>query len=292
MIDSANEKYKFHLLTVLSKFEELCEKYDLQYFASSGTAIGAVRHKGIIPWDDDIDVYMLRPDYDRLVSLRNVLDGSGYKIAALGDEGYIYPFAKMYDSNTTLIEYEWMPECRIGVYIDIFPLDEVSGSFKSISRKKRTYDFLLKLFRCTYRKAIFDNSFSMIKQGMYASFVVSYFPKSLKNLIRKSFIRYDRNWSCERGDSLMTHSCIYKLEKEIYPKEWFSEFEDVQFEDGSIRVCRDVDKYLTKLFGDYMTPPPIEARKPLHEHFYLNLCESLTCEQVYERVNKGEHFVG
>lgn len=143
----------------MKSFDRLCTDNQLQYFASSGTAIGAIRHKGFIPWDDDIDVYMPRADYNRLMLLRKTLSGSGYAIKDLGDNEYIYAFAKYYDARTTIIETNEFPKCVIGVYIDIFPLDEVDGTYDEIKIKKKSIPQHIGNFRIRFYPYLCTNLF-------------------------------------------------------------------------------------------------------------------------------------
>ena len=109
------------LLTLFKAFIAFCHEHHLTYYAAYGTALGAVRHQGMIPWDDDIDVWMPRKDYDKLLSLRSHLNGTNYEIIDIKDKGYYLYFAKFCDRNSTIIEREG--EALMGLYLDIFPLD-------------------------------------------------------------------------------------------------------------------------------------------------------------------------
>lgn len=110
-----------HLLPVFRAFVDFCNRNQLTYYAAYGTVIGAVRHKGFIPWDDDIDVWMPRRDYERFLSLRDKLISTHYEIIDIEDKGYYLYFAKFCDRRSTIIEREG--QSIMGLYIDVFPLD-------------------------------------------------------------------------------------------------------------------------------------------------------------------------
>ena len=287
--------FKKKLVGTLYAFDKFCESNDLDYFVCSGTAIGAIRHKGFIPWDDDIDVYMPRKDYDKLVAVRGKLSNSGYNIVTLGDEGYMYSFAKFYDTNTTLVELKEFPSCSIGVYVDIFPLDETSLNVDELKKKKEKYEKLFHNFQFTYFKPSLRwicgklcrfQFISLIKDLYYC-----YSSEEQKNLIRNIFIQYENDWKKDNGNKLFYHHATYALNKELFEKEWFTSFIYVPFEDIKVRICTCYDQYLTRLFGDYLKLPPEKDRLPHHFQYYLNLKEGLTSEQVIERVRNGEFLV-
>ena len=295
MDELVSNLFKKKLVETLRAFDEFCSKNGLEYFACSGTAIGAVRHKGFIPWDDDIDVYMLRKDYDRLIDIRTSLDGTHYRIAELGDEDYIYPFAKFYDNNTTLVETKEFPSCRIGVYIDIFALDEVSDDLDQVRKKKFEFERLFEDYQLTFIRPSFYRVRTCLLHfdlhSLWRMYNLRYCSKKKKIMIRRKFIDFEKEWKEEKGPKLFFHHAIYRIEKEIFEKEWFNSSIYMPFEECKVKVSAEYDKYLTRLFGDYMTPPPVEKRIAHHPHFYLNLKEGLTAEEVKKRVSKGEYLV-
>lgn len=280
--------YKGILLKMLDFFDGFCTRNGLNYFASSGTAIGAVRHKGMIPWDDDIDIYMLRKDYDKLLSLRDELTSEGYAISAFGDKDCIYPFIKIYDPNTTLIEERYASRCRIGVFIDVFALDEVSGSAETVRRQKERYRELYRDFFISFRYPDIGNIVEWLRKKYFRTLAISLLPPFAKRMIRNRFISYDRQWAREKGENLYFHGCLFDVEKELFPKEWFEGYHYVPFDGGRIRVNDNVHEYLSMLYGDYMTPPPPQKRFPDHRHYYLNLKEGLSAVEAIKRVKEGK----
>lgn len=295
MTKEVERLFKAKLVDALRAFDGFCNEHGLDYYACSGTTIGAVRHQGFIPWDDDIDVFMLRADYDRLMELSPKLASTHYRIAKLGDEGYIYPFAKFIDTDTTLIEQNAFPDCCIGVYVDVFPLDEVSSSIDDVRSKKVKFERLLDDFQHTYRRLSFGWIAYNVKKfrlaELFRSLSIGLGSEKRKEAVRDRFIRYENDWSKEHGPLLYTHHAIYKLENELFEKSVFSDYRYMPFEDFRIRVNTEYDKYLTQLFGDYMTPPPVDKRVSAHHHYYLNLKEGLSLEEATDRIRKGERLV-
>ena len=117
------------LLTALQWFHHFCSEHNLRYYAVGGTCLGAVRHKGFIPWDDDIDVGMPRKDYKKFLELTSAIqDNELYKVEYLPSKhGFTYPYCKLYDIGTTLIENSRY-KIKRGIYIDVFPLDGIGLS--------------------------------------------------------------------------------------------------------------------------------------------------------------------
>ncbi len=286
--------YKSKLIDVLISFDNICIRHGLNYYACSGTAIGAIRHKGIIPWDDDIDVLMPRDDYRKLVEVTSENDNGRYKLAKLGDEGYIYPFGKYYDSLTTLIEHKEYPSCILGVFIDVFPVDEVAGPIEEIRTKKSEYNKRFQSFQNTYLKLNWHYIASCLyhmRIGRLTEIILCSIIPSKKDRLRKNFVEYEEKWSQEIGNWLMVHHAEYSLEKELLDPSWFESYFYVPFDNYKIRVCKGYDLYLKKMHGDYMTPPPVELQKTRHYHYYLNLKEGLDIDSVKERIRHGERIL-
>ena len=141
MKDISLEELRKIQISILDEFSIFCEENKLNYLLTGGTLIGAVRHKGFIPWDDDIDVAMPRADYERFLSSFNV---EGYRIITpYNNEKYVYPFAKLVNSKTRIIEHT-DTDSDLGIYIDIFPIDYIpQKSIKSYYRKRKIFEFVM-----------------------------------------------------------------------------------------------------------------------------------------------------
>ena len=179
-------EYQKKLVEMLKWLSEFIESKGLRYYVVEGTMLGAVRHNGIIPWDDDVDIAMPRPDYERLIQLlKEPVDH--YVVESCDGEAKDYPYAlaKFYDTNTSMTEYLRRNVNR-GVYIDIFPLDGVGNSkeegYKHYKRVDRA-NMLLAMKVCAYRKdrAWWKN---------FAVFIGGLIPLSVKKQTRRSVLNF------------------------------------------------------------------------------------------------------
>ena len=153
--------FKQKILQTFKFTKKILERHNLKYIACGGTVLGAVRHQGFIPWDDDIDIYMPREDYNKFIQLNSESEKEGYQIVSVEHSyGYYLPFAKVIDNNTTIWELKEIPYL-IGVYVDIFPLDEFPYSDTEITdiQNKATKLFNSYLFTlCNYNFKYLDSS--------------------------------------------------------------------------------------------------------------------------------------
>ena len=286
--------YKRKLIETMSAFINFCNEHDITYFATGGTAIGAVRHKGFIPWDDDIDVCMLRSEYDRFLGFRDKCEGTGYSIIDYHTSGNPAPFAKFVNMNTTLVEFDYNP-ISMGLFIDVFPLDNVSHDLESTIRLKNRVIFNMQLYQRT--------TFNLDCAGILRYLKGGHVNTVLKALKYKMIYKYqvdkyvklleddDKALRDVKGNQVLNYYTFYKIEKEIFPKEWFSGTIEMPFEDITIKLPVGYHEYLSKLFGDYMTPPPVEKQVSHHSHYYCNLMEHVNIDEVKRRLRKGEQYV-
>lgn len=283
LTEEQNIKQKSILLETLSAFQTFCNQYGLMYYACSGTALGAIRHKGFIPWDDDIDVVMPREDYDRLKNLSCHLKNTGYELLSYENcKGYTAAFMKFCNSNTTIWELKNNP-CILGVYIDIFPLDEAidQDSAQPLFNKYNRY------FKYAYEKRFHD--YELLIKGFH-----------MKGLIRKvwhilfhkfyvnKFNKLENEICSVRGQYYIFYGGFYKIKSELGLKEWYSNGKIVAFENINIRVPQNYDAYLTNMYGDYMTPPPLDKRISHHDRYYVNLDKRMTIKEVLALNIKAE----
>ena len=269
--------------------------HNLKWCVAYGTAIGAVRHHGIIPWDDDIDIFMPREDYEKLLSLREELDRTDYRVISEGDGTYWLPFAKIYDTRSTIWEYKNIP-CVFGVYVDIFPLDKINLKYdeyrKVYNRLQRLYnayeihqtDFSVKRYFNNLLHAHLGTIIHEVKNDLWRFVSVKKIREMIANLHAKA---YDEN-----GDKMVCFVASPKV-KGYFESAWFDSYEDIAFESYTARIPIGYDKFLTEVYGDYMTPPPPEKRVLTHEEerYYCNLKEGLTIDQVKERIRNNETLV-
>ena len=246
------------LLELLREFDRICKKHNIPYVVFGGTAIGAVRHSGIIPWDDDIDVSMLRTDYERFLSVAPSELGEKYYLQAEGSEHWPLNFSKLRKNNTTYLEKFHPKDNKMhqGVYMDIFPCDNAS----SIEWVRKLQFFAS---RIAWAKALWERGYETDSKKKIL------FMKLCRFLPNKPF--YNFSVLKKRTDSEYVQTflaCTSKYQKGVYKRLWFEEIIEMDFEDIKVPVSAHYDALLTTLYGDYMKLPSEEERK-IKEHAVL-----------------------
>lgn len=259
------------LLQMLKWFHDFCVEHDITYYALGGTLLGAVRHKGFIPWDDDIDLGLPREDYNRLIKTMENENGK-YVLETpnQGKNGFVYSYCKLYDTDTTLIENTRYKTKR-GVYLDIFPLDGIGNTYaesiKNFKKIDRKQNFI------STKVCAFNKNRSFYKNcAIVAGRCIPEFICSWKKEVKKV------NELCEKrpfNDYVYVGNLLGNWhQKEIVERNWFGEPKLMDFEDAKIFVPSDYDGYLKNVYGDYMTPPPVEKQKTHHNYISLDLNKS------------------
>ncbi|MCI8744234.1 MAG: LicD family protein [Lachnospiraceae bacterium] len=242
-------------LNLLVKFADFCEKENLRYYLAYGTLIGAVRHKGFIPWDNDVDVVMPRPDYTRFMELILRRPIEDYIEVLDYHKVKTFPFIKLIDNRTRLKEHFLVTEDNLGIYIDIFPLDGFPDSKEEQHRLFKKAAFYYKLYAfANYRFNTGANFWKkLIKNTLYpfSRLVSSYKVCELLNNLCKA---YDYDQSNMVGDIVWGFD-----EREIISKECFQTIYG-EFEEYKLRIPQGFDQYLTQCYGEYMRLPKEEER--------------------------------
>lgn len=260
------------LLEMLKWFDDFCRNNNLKYYAVGGTLLGAVRHQGFIPWDDDIDVAMPRKDYKKLYQLMNgkIFDHYILETELSDNRDFCYPYAKLYDINTTLIENTREPLVR-GLFLDIFPLDGV-GNDENYGKKwfaniTREYHFYLTRIAAVRKGRSFFKNAAVIISRMIPSFVLD--DVKLRKQLNKKCERYDLEESVFAGNLLGNWG-----EKELVPVKIIGEPKDYQFENMKIMGIEYYDEYLTHIYGNWRKLPPKEKQVSHHDFIKLDLHKS------------------
>ena len=277
------------IIDVLSVFIRICEAQGLRYFCAGGTAIGAVRHQGMIPWDDDIDVFMPRPDYDRFLRLAAHSMPEGYELLSpYATKDYPMYFAKMCNARTTLLENERIP-CVFGLYIDIFPLDGACDDVETCYREKRRFKRLMNKLEAVSTHNSFGEYVGLLTKrrewGRFAVKTVAFCCRSwLRRWLLKQMdsIAYGHDYAL--SSRVVTYSGAYQRQ-EIYPKAWLETPQIFAFEGLMVNLPHDYDAYLRHFFGDYMTLPPVEQRASHHQKVFFDLDKRLDLKAIKRILN-------
>ncbi len=253
------------LLEMLKWFHNTCEANGFVYYALGGTLIGAVRHQGFIPWDDDIDVGMPRPEYERFIEFMRQNPDERYVLEApLEHKDFVQTACKLYDTTTTFVEKNPY-KTRRGIFLDVFPIDGVGDTPEECQKtyKKFSHTNHLVLMKvCSFRKGR-----GFIKN---ASLVVGrLLPYSWRKKIKKL---NDIGRAHEYDKSKYVGNLMGSWgSREIVEREWLGEPVKRKFEDGEVNCPQNSDAYLTNIYGDYMQLPPEDKRQGHHEALYLDL---------------------
>lgn len=244
-------EHQLLMLHMLQEVDAICKKFHINYMLFAGSALGAVRHQGFIPWDDDLDIVMLRKDYEKFLAVApNELNQDEYFVQKEFSEHWSMFFTKLRKNGTACIERQ-LPKDRLmhqGIYIDIFPCDNLSNN--PITRR---FQFLAS--KVVIAKSVYERGY------ITDNWIKKVFIQLCRLLPLKPFWKFAIRR--ENDNSQYVHTFFggaSRYEKNIYPRSWFESAVLLPFERGCYPVSAHYDELLTKLYGDYMTPLPEEKR--------------------------------
>ena len=249
------------LLEMAKFFHELCIKNNIQYYMLGGTMLGAIRHQGFIPWDDDMDFGIPRNDYNRFVEIAKDLGSSGYEIRYYRNaKNSPMHYAKFIDSNTTLVENHYHNYVE-GLYLDIFPLDgaDVGSIGDTIRNRKILLKHALIMNHCTTTE----------KRGFIRRIFNKYAKlRNLENLHSSlEKIMVEKN---NKDTEYLANFLGAWAEKETIPRTIMGTPTLYKFEDTQFYGAEDFDGYLKSLYNDYMQLPPEEKRIFKHNYYIID----------------------
>ena len=238
-------------LNILKFIDTLCKENGLKYYLYAGTLLGAIRHKGFIPWDDDLDICMPRPDFDKLINIMEKRDKERFslKCIELSKKEYNYCFAKIIDNNTVAVEKGKFQGDDLGVYVDIFPLDGVGDNYE---KAKKIVDFNKK----------FVKQILSIEGGREMNFKGKILYRLGRKRLNKIMLHNLRKNNFYKSKYVTDIASITNTV--IYDRENFEGKRTEVFEGQEFNVPYNSEAILETMYGNYMELPPEEERKPIH----------------------------
>lgn len=263
-------------LAILTEFDTICKENNIKYSLAYGTALGAIRHKGYIPWDDDIDVMMLRSEYIKLSHIWYEQSKNKYFFQTyMSDKNYPYPFAKIRDSNTTFIEENVKGlNMNHGIFIDVFTYDSIADNVF-----KRT----LQLISAEIIWVILKKDGQGTIKNMIFRSIDTLIPYKLKNRICMGLESAIYRLGMGKSSNVANLGYGYKLVERKIPKVGCQSTKVVKFEKNEFNVFKGIEDHLISNYGDYMKLPPVEERVSGHGYHELDHTKS------YKEYKKYEH---
>lgn len=248
-------------LEILKEFDKICRDNHIEYSLAYGTLIGAVRHGGYIPWDDDLDVMMRRKDYERILKLLK----KDKNINVLNSSNAFFHWTKICAPNTYVVETDDFRIKNYGVWFDIFPIDHLpkEGTFKA-KVYKSTYSLLKKMSQ--YRALAFNHNKTMkgVKRIAFIGLKVILSPFKITTfgrLLDKYAQIFNKKETGFSGNITFSFHKTQSMESSIFEK-----YQDIVFENFKARTIADYDTFLRNIYGNYMELPPVEKRVTNHSY--------------------------
>lgn len=241
-------------LDIMKKIHAFCEKHGLTYYLAYGTMIGAIRHDGFIPWDDDIDIFMPREDYDKFLELF-VREQDSLKLAVVNHTTKPYlgrAMSKVIDNRTRLIEMEYKNDDEIGVFVDVFPLDGLPEG--SLQKK-------IHMFKCKLLSKIFYTKKEIKKKSVLDKLILLLSSPFNEKLIIDCLVKNMKKYKYSECKEVIVYAAHYYR---IMPKTMFAQKVLHPFEDAMFYIHNGYDELLRMIYGDYMQLPPEKDRIPHH----------------------------
>ncbi len=257
-MDNNNEVLnKLHsvLFELLCEFDRICKKHNIQYFLDSGTALGAVRHGGFIPWDDDLDVGMMRDDYEKFLKVAPNEVGNNFVVLTKEiDVAYNKYHAKLVRKGTIYPEPGTESYKYRGIFIDVFPFDKISNDRKTRNVDFKKNQFYLRLLGLKHKRSFNKNIIKMMLHYLLKLVPKTWLERELYNL----WTKYNKT------DSSYVTCYLYKMLQKrniFFPLVSLETVKQVKFEDQEFPIMNNYDNYLSIMYGNYMSLPPMNKRE-------------------------------
>jgi lipopolysaccharide cholinephosphotransferase len=252
-------------LEILKIFDSFCRKHELKYSLYAGSLLGAVRHKGFIPWDDDLDVCMDRNDYDRFLSLWETDPVNGYVLQNKDNSQYFdQSFTKLRKDHTTYLEKQWqVGSHHTGIFLDIFPIDRLPEG--SVSQKLFHWNCMVYQLLC--REFVPKQENFLIRTGSAA--ILACIPKFCRASVRKRLLRRITRSRDRRDLPAIAIETLGSLRKP-FAADMLDHYVRLPFEDSEFMCFAGWDDHLRRKFGDYMQLPPEQERTWKHHPIIID----------------------
>ena len=249
-------------LDVLQHIHDFCADNNINYSLAYGTLLGAVRHGGYIPWDDDIDIAMMRDDYERFASMFNKKESFYHFYDCRNDKDVNIAFGKVANTKTMVIE--GANSKNLGVAVDIFPIDDLCETKEDSLKLYKSFDWQKKLLILKCRKVSDVRSWWKKPIFVAVKLFTCWYP-----LHRISLKMNERIMKYRNQTSKYVGLVVDGYENEIIERRIWSEFKDISFEGRTYKSIKDTDSYLSHAYGNYMELPPEEERVPKHDFYKM-----------------------
>lgn len=254
------KEYKEVLLDILGKIDTICRDNNIKYSLAYGTLLGAIRHKGFIPWDDDADIMMPRDDYQRLIDFINTSD-CGLKFLTMDNsDDYYFPFGKICDMRTVLFEGEFNQICNYGAYVDVFPMARIPFEAKWRNYRKWKRRFLLVTYSNMRMYHIENHSIKSILK--YMGYRLSKVINTKKVLQKLALDEKNIDSNVEDSGTNFEYGLLWDFAR--FPCDSFENQSILEFENHMFLGPNNPDQVLRSSYGDYHKLPSVAERK--HNH--------------------------
>ena len=266
-MDTDLRKLQLTELELFKKFAQFAQEHHIRYFALGGTLLGAVRHHGFIPWDDDMDIGVPREDYDRFLEICRTKNVPFEVHSFFNDDTYFRYFAQIQDPSIKVVRNDKQVQEITSAWVDIFPLDGMPNN--GLLRRVHKYYVLWR--RAAYRFSRFSSGvdFSKSKRPLSERVLIrigKILPVEKIFNTKKELLRLDRalkRFPYAKSDYLVNAMGAWKF-NEMFHKKYYGDGKPYPFEDTTVWGPEDYDHVCTQLYGDYMTPPK-DADKNHHK---------------------------
>jgi len=260
------EEIQEQSVKILYALDSICRQEGIKYFLAYGTLLGAVRHKGFVPWDDDIDVMMPREDYERFEEYCINNSEELYPLVLFSqktESRYPYVIDRLCDTRYT-IKRDDEEDCGMGLFVDIYPLDGMGNTIDEAIEIERRAHPLSSMF-CQSNKKYCRIGRTRNKRRIIKKYLLFIYAKIKgKHYFGKKLASISKQYSYDDSDYV---GCVVWRtydERDIYKKEWIDELIEHQFEEKMLMIPKHYDPVLSQIYGDYMKLPPAEKRTPHH----------------------------